>query len=404
MERRNARQSAGVYHLLNELSLKKQIAILGSTGSIGTQALEIIRSHPGLFGVEVLTAHGNCDLLIAQAREFLPGDVVIVHEPCYAKVSEALADLDIRVHTGEEALSAVTELEGVDLVLSALVGYSGLKPALHAIRAGKDLALANKESLVVAGDLLMAEARRKGVSVLPVDSEHSAIFQCLAGEDKGSVEKIYLTASGGPFFGKSLDELAGITKQEALAHPNWKMGPKVTIDSASLMNKGLEVIEAKWLFDLDPARIEVVIHPQSVIHSMVQFIDGSVKAQLGPPDMKLPILYALSYPNRTRSEFPRFSIADYPRLTFHRPDPEIFRNLTLAFEALGMGGNMPCILNAANEIAVRAFLDERIGFLRIPDVIEHCMKTVPFEKSPGYEEYVATHRQTLVRAEEYLYH
>ncbi len=384
--------------------LKKQIAILGSTGSIGTQALEIVRSHPALFGVEVLTALGNCERLIAQAREFMPAVVVIGNTSCYPEVASALASLPIEVLAGPGAVADVAGKEGIDLVLSALVGYSGLKPALNAIRAGKDLALANKESLVVAGDLVMSEARRKGVRILPVDSEHSAIFQCLAGEDPGRVEKIYLTASGGPFFGKTRAELAAITREEALSHPNWKMGPKVTVDSASLMNKGLEVIEARWLFNLQPHQIEVVIHPQSVIHSMVQFVDGSVKAQLGPPDMKLPILYAMSYPSRTPSDFPRFSIADYPRLSFHRPDPVTFRNLALAFEALERGGNMPCILNAANEMAVRAFLDERIGFLRMPDVIEHCMKTVPFDKQPGYEEYVATHRETLACAEQFLYH
>jgi 1-deoxy-D-xylulose-5-phosphate reductoisomerase len=384
--------------------LKKNLAILGSTGSIGTQALDVVRSHPELFGVEVLTAHGNCDLLIRQTIEFRPNAVVIGNERCYAKVAESLKNYPVKVFAGQDSIAQIVEMEEIDLVLSALVGYAGLKPTLNAINAGKHVALANKESLVIAGDLVMAEARRKNVMILPVDSEHSAIFQCLAGERPGSVEKIYLTASGGPFFGKTRDQLLNITREDALQHPNWKMGDKITIDSASMMNKGLEVIEARWLFNLLPEQIEVIIHPQSVIHSMVQFIDGSMKAQMGLPDMKLPILYALTFPQRVKSDFPRFNFANYPQLTFNAPDTALFRNLTLAYEALRQGGNMPSILNAANEAAVNAFLNDRIVFLGIPEVIEHCMETTPFLQSPGYEDYVASHQEAGVRAEEFIVH
>jgi 1-deoxy-D-xylulose-5-phosphate reductoisomerase len=382
--------------------LKKNLAILGSTGSIGTQALDVVRSHPDLFAVEALTAQGNCDLLISQAIEFMPNAVVIGNERCYAKVVESLKSYPIKVFSGQDSIAQIVEMEEIDLVLTALVGYAGLKPTLNAIKAGKHVALANKETLVIAGDLVMAEARRKNVLILPVDSEHSAIFQCLAGEQPGSVEKIYLTASGGPFFGKSRDQLIGITKDAALNHPNWKMGNKITIDSASMMNKGLEVIEARWLFDLRPEQIGVIIHPQSVIHSMVQFVDGSIKAQLGLPDMKLPILYALSYPRRILSDLPRLNFADYPQLTFNAPDTEIFRNLSLAYAALRQGGNMPCILNAANETAVSAFLCDRIGFLDIPEVIEHCMTAVSFVKHPTYDDYVCSHMETMAQADEFI--
>ncbi|MDP1622944.1 MAG: 1-deoxy-D-xylulose-5-phosphate reductoisomerase [Bacteroidales bacterium] len=384
--------------------MKKNLAILGSTGSIGSQALEVVRSFPDLFAVEVLTAQGNCDLLIAQAMEFSPNAVVIGNENCYSKVAESLKKLPIKVFTGEDSIAQIVEMEEIDLVLSALVGYAGLKPTLNAINAGKHIALANKETLVIAGDLIMAEARRKNVLVLPVDSEHSAIFQCLVGEQPRTVEKIFLTASGGPFLGKTRKQLIGITKEAALEHPNWKMGRKITIDSASLMNKGLEVIEARWLFNLMPDQIDVIIHPQSVIHSVVQFIDGSMKAQMGLPDMKLPILYALTYPQRVPSRLPRFNFADYPNLTFMTPDTELFRNLLLAYEALRQGGNMPCILNAANEIAVGAFLNDRIGFLDIPEVIEHCMQTVAFIRNPVFEDYVGSHREAMVRADEFIVH
>ncbi len=384
--------------------MKKKLAILGSTGSIGTQALDVVRSHPEQFGIEVLTAQGNCDLLISQALEFIPNAVVIGSEHCYSKVAEALKNYPIKVFTGENSIAQIVEMDEIDLVLTALVGYAGLKPTLNAINAGKHIALANKETLVIAGNLVMAEARRKNVMILPVDSEHSAIFQCLAGEQPAYVEKIYLTASGGPFFGKTENELAGITKEAALKHPNWKMGDKITIDSASLMNKGLEVIEARWLFNLQPEQIDVIIHPQSVIHSMVQFIDGSMKAQMGLPDMKLPILYALSYPARIASDLPRFSFADYPQMTFKTPDTKLFRSLSLAYDALRLGGNMPCILNAANEIAVKAFLSDRIGFLAIPEVIEHCLKTASFIKNPVYDDYVGSHHETMELANEFINH
>ncbi len=382
--------------------MKKNIAILGSTGSIGTQALEVIRNHPGQFGVEVLTAMNNCDILIRQAIEFSPNAVVIGNKDCYPKVSEALKSFPIKVFAGEESLSQMMEMDSIDLVISALVGYAGLKPTLAAIGAGKNVALANKESLVIAGELVMAEAKRKQVMILPVDSEHSAIFQCLAGESPAEVEKIYLTASGGPFHGRKRADLLNITPADALKHPNWSMGSKITIDSASMMNKGLEVIEARWLFDLRPHQIDVVIHPQSVVHSMVQFIDGSVKAQMGLPDMKLPILYALGYPRRITSGFARLDFGAYPKLTFAPPDKELFRNLALAFLALEQGGNMPCILNAANEAAVGAFLSGQIGFLAMPDVVEHCMKTSSFVKNPGYDDYVTTHLETIERARNFI--
>ncbi|MEI6436325.1 MAG: 1-deoxy-D-xylulose-5-phosphate reductoisomerase [Bacteroidota bacterium] len=382
--------------------MKKNIAILGSTGSIGTQALDVVRSHPDLFCVEALTAYSNCDLLIKQAIEFSPNAVVIGNVDCYSKVSEALKSFPVKVFAGQESIAQIVEIDEIDLVISALVGYAGLKPTLGAINAGKNVALANKESLVIAGDLVMAEALRKNVMILPVDSEHSAIFQCLAGEQPGTVEKIYLTASGGPFRGKKRMELVDITKEAALKHPNWSMGHKITIDSASMMNKGLEVIEARWLFNLQPEQIDVIIHPQSVIHSIVQFVDGSMKAQMGLPDMKLPILYAMSFPARIRSDFPRFNFADFTKLTFESPDKDLFRSLALAYIALKEGGNMPCILNAANEVAVNAFLNGRIAFLGMPEVVEHCMKTAFFVQKPCYDDYVATHRETLERAEIFI--
>ncbi len=382
--------------------MKKNLAILGSTGSIGTQTLDVVRDYPDMFGVEVLTAQDNSDLLIRQAREWLPNAVVIGNKASFSKVSDALKSLPVKVYAGEESLSQIVEMESIDLVLNALVGYAGLKPTLNAIKAGKNVALANKEALVIAGDLVMSEAKAKGILVLPVDSEHSAIFQCLAGEAPGSAEKIYLTASGGPFRGKQRENLMHVTREEALKHPNWKMGDKITIDSASMMNKGLEVIEARWLFDLKPSQIDVIIHPQSIVHSFVQFVDGSIKAQIGLPDMKLPILYALSYPQRVLSDLPRFDFRNYPQLTFEQPDKEVFRNLSLAYEALHQGGNMPCVLNAANETAVEAFLKEQIGFLQLSLVIEHCLKTMPHIRKPGYDDYVQTHVETLVIAREYV--
>ncbi|HMQ00472.1 MAG TPA: 1-deoxy-D-xylulose-5-phosphate reductoisomerase, partial [Cyclobacteriaceae bacterium] len=342
---------------------KKHIAILGSTGSIGTQALEVIAAHPQHFIAEVLTAQNNADLLIEQAKTFKPNAVVIVDESKYQKVKEALDTDGIKVYTGEAALAQVVQMESIDLVLTALVGYAGLKPTIEAIQSKKNIALANKETLVVAGELITALAKENGVNIYPVDSEHSAIFQCIVGEFHNRIEKIILTASGGPFRGKKRDELLNVTKAQALKHPNWSMGAKITIDSASLMNKGLEVIEAKWLFGLNAGQVEVIVHPQSIIHSMVQFEDGSIKAQMGLPDMRLPIQFAMTYPNRLKADFPRFDFGQYPALTFEKPDLETFSNLALAFEALQKGGNAPCVLNAANEIAVAAFLDDRIKFL-----------------------------------------
>ncbi|MCW5911469.1 MAG: 1-deoxy-D-xylulose-5-phosphate reductoisomerase [Cyclobacteriaceae bacterium] len=384
------------------MSLKKKIAILGSTGSIGTQALEVIAAHPDVFEVEVLTAQRNADLLIEQAHKFKPNAVVIADDSHCEKVKAALLLLDIKVFAGENALASVVQMESIDLVLTALVGYSGLKPTIKAIEAGKNIALANKETLVVAGELITTLAREKGVNIYPVDSEHSAIFQCMVGEFHNPIEKIILTASGGPFRGKKKNELAHVTKAQALKHPNWTMGAKVTIDSATLMNKGLEVIEAKWLFGLKPEQVEVVVHPQSIIHSLVQFEDGSVKAQLGLPDMRLPIQFAMAYPNRVKSDFPRFDFARYPALTFEKPDTETFRNLALAFEAMGRGGNMPCVLNAANEIAVQEFLQDRIGFLQMSDVVEQCLSKINYIASPALEDYVNTDKETRIRAKELI--
>ncbi len=374
--------------------MKKRIAIAGSTGSIGTQALEVIRQHPDKFEAEVLSAHNNVELLISQAIEFQPNTVVITNKAKYAEVKEALASHDIKVFAGEDSLCDTLASSTVDMVLAAIVGFAGLKSTLRAIEAQKPIALANKETLVVAGALVSQKVKESGVSLYPVDSEHSAIFQCLAGEFHNPVEKIYLTASGGPFLGKTPDFLKQVTKQQALKHPNWVMGQKITIDSASLMNKGLEVIEAKWLFDLKPEEIDVIVHPQSIIHSLVQFVDGSIKAQMGLPDMKLPIQYAFSYPNRVSSHFERFDFMKYPQLTFEKPDTATFRCLPLAYEALKQSGNAACILNAANEEAVHAFLSDKIGFLQIPDLIEKCMQNVAFIKEPTYEDYVATDTET----------
>jgi len=383
-------------------SSKKRIAILGSTGSIGTQALEVIQSHLDYFEVEVLTAQNNAELLIDQAKKFKPNAVVIVNDDHYQKVKEGLASHDIKVFAGENALASVVQMDSIDLVLTALVGFSGLRPTIKAIEAGKNIALANKETLVVAGDLITTLAAQKGVNIYPVDSEHSAIFQCIVGEFHNPIEKIILTASGGPFRGKKNAELSKVTKAQALKHPNWNMGAKVTIDSATLMNKGLEVIEAKWLFGLKSDQIEVVVHPQSIIHSMVQFRDGSIKAQLGLPDMRLPIQFAMTYPERLNSDFPRFDFSRYPSLTFEKPDTESFRNLALAFEALARGGNMPCVLNAANEVAVAEFLSEKVGFLEMTDVVANCLEKMDFIAKPTLDDYLLTDRETRIKAKEFI--
>jgi 1-deoxy-D-xylulose-5-phosphate reductoisomerase len=377
----------------------KNIAILGSTGSIGTQTLEVIRANPQAFRVEVLTGNGNADLLIRQALEFNPNAVVIADESKYQQVKQALQPHDIKVFAGNKSVAEVVQMESIDMVVAAIVGYAGLESTISAIKAGKQIALANKETLVVAGDLVTALAKEKGVNLYPVDSEHAAIFQCLTGEFHNPIEKIYLTASGGPFRGKDSTFLKNIKKEQALKHPNWEMGAKITIDSASLMNKGLEVIEAKWLFNLAPEQIDVIVHPQSIIHSIVQFNDGSMKAQMGLPDMKLPIQYALTYPNRIRSDFPRFSFFNYSEFTFEQPDTKTFRNLALAYEALNKGGNAPCILNAANEIAVSAFLKDKIGFLEMSDVVETCLQTVTYIKKPNYSDYVETDKEARKHAD-----
>lgn len=368
----------------------KRVAILGSTGSIGTQTLDVIRQHSDRFTVEVLTAQNNCDLLISQALEFKPNAVVIGNEANYLKVKDALIPHDIKVFAGQKAIAQVVEMETIDVVLTALVGYSGLIPTVHAIKAGKQIALANKETLVVAGEIITALAKENRVNIYPVDSEHSAIFQCLVGEFHNPIEKIILTASGGPFRGKDKTYLETVTREQALKHPNWDMGAKITIDSASLMNKGLEVIEAKWLFGLKTEQIDVVVHPQSIVHSLVQFEDGSIKAQLGLPDMRIPIQFALSYPDRFKSDFERFNFANYPNLTFEQPDMKTFRNLQLAFDALATGGNAPCVLNAANEIAVAAFLNREVGFLEMSDLIEETLAKATFVKHPSLEDYVAS--------------
>ena len=377
------------------------IAILGSTGSIGTQALDVIREQSEFLHVEVLSAGRNADLLIKQALEFKPNAVVIAEPSLRDKVFNTLFDEGIKVYCGDEALVQVVEMEGVDMVLTALVGAAGLRPTLSAIKAGKHIALANKETMVVAGELVTAEARKAGVDIHPVDSEHSAIYQCIAGEFHNSIEKIVLTASGGPFRGFSSDMLASVTKADALKHPNWNMGAKITIDSASMMNKGLEVIEAKWLFNLNKDQIDIIVHPQSIIHSIVQFEDGSMKAQMGLPDMKLPIQYALTYPRRLKNTFPRFNFLDYPSLTFEKPDFKAFRNLNLAFDALAKEGNAPAVLNAANEVAVARFLNDEIAFAQLPDVVEYALSRVSYQSKPDLEAHLASDTEARAFALEF---
>lgn len=381
---------------------KRGIAILGSTGSIGTQALDVISRHPEQFTVEVITAQNNADLLIQQALDFQPNCVVIGNDAHYQKVFDALDTKDIKVYSGEKALASVVEMEEIDMVLTALVGYAGLLPTIKAIEAGKTIALANKETLVVAGELVTKLAQEKGVNILPVDSEHSAIFQCLVGEFHNPIEKLILTASGGPFRGKTRKELLHVTKKEALKHPNWEMGAKITIDSATMMNKGLEVIEAKWLFGISYEQIEVVVHPQSIIHSMVQFEDSSMKAQLGLPDMRIPIQFALGYPKRLKATYPRFDFTQYPQLTFEKPDMETFKNLAFAYQVGEEGGNKPCILNAANEVAVEYFLKDEVGFLQISDVIGECLEKVNYIRNPKLEDFIATDKETRAKALEII--
>lgn len=384
------------------MTQKKGIAILGSTGSIGTQALEVIEQYPDRFDLQVITAGKNATLLIEQAKKHQPNTVVITDESAYASVKEALIDLDIHVYSGPDSLAQVVQSNEVDVVLTALVGYAGLKPTLSAIDAGKTIALANKETLVVAGELVTQKAREKGVNIYPVDSEHSAIFQCLVGEFHNPIEKIYLTASGGPFRGWNAAQIAEVTKEQALKHPNWSMGAKITIDSATLMNKGLEVIEAKWLFNLRPEQIDVVVHPQSIVHSLVQFEDGSMKAQMGLPDMKLPIQFALTYPDRYRTDFPRFNFMDYPQLTFEKPDRKVFTNLELAYQAMEMEGTAACILNAANEVAVDAFLNDRIRFADIGRLNKQTLQSVQSRPHPNYEDFVESDTEARAFANEWL--
>ena len=378
--------------------MKKGIAILGSTGSIGIQALEVISENNDLFDVEVLTANENSRLLIKQAKIYNPNSVVIVNENKYDEVYSALNPLNIKVYSGKNSLEQIVESEKIDVVLTAVVGYSGLIPTINAIKNGKKIALANKETLVVAGELITSLSLEYGAEIIPVDSEHSAIFQCLVGEKKNPIEKIILTASGGPFRGQTREELISITKEQALKHPNWSMGAKITIDSATLMNKGLEVIEAKWLFNLTKKQIDVVVHPQSIIHSAIQFEDGSIKAQLGLPDMKLPIQYALGFPKRIKNSFKRFNFLDFSKLTFEEPDIKTFKNLVLAYKAMESGGNAPCILNAANEVAVSAFLKNEIAFLKMPDLIDYCLEKINFVKNPTLEDYIETDKQTRILA------
>ncbi len=374
--------------------MKKRVAILGSTGSIGTQALEVIRENQNNFEIEALTAYSNIDLLVKQTKEFEPNTIVIGDDSKYDELVNRIGNLPVKVYAGNDAISQIVEMDTIDVVLTAMVGYAGLIPTINAIKSGKTIALANKETLVVAGELIQKLAFHHKVSIYPVDSEHSAIFQCLVGEGNNAIEKIFLTASGGPFRGKNLEFLKTVTKEKALKHPNWDMGAKITIDSATLMNKGLEAIEAKWLFGLNPSQIEVVVHPQSIIHSAVQFEDGSVKAQMGLPDMKLPILYALGFPDRLKTDFPRFSFWDYPELTFEKPDLKSFRNLELAFYAMDRCGNMPCILNAANEIAVEAFLNDQLGFCEMTDIIEQSMQKMTYIKHPELDDLINTDKET----------
>ncbi len=380
------------------MSEKKSVAILGSTGSIGTQALEVIAAHSDLFEVDLLTSNSKYELLIEQAIKFQPNAVVICDESKYLRVKEALKDHPVKVYGGLPSIPQLMELDTIDIVLTAMVGYAGLEPTMAAIRNKKNIALANKETLVVAGELITKLARENAVNIYPVDSEHSAIFQCLAGEFHNKIEKIILTASGGPFRGKTPEFLATVTREQALKHPNWTMGAKITIDSSTLMNKGLEIIEARWLFAVKPEQIEVIVHPQSVIHSIVQFEDGSMKAQMGLPDMKLPIQYALAYPDRIKSDFPRFNFASYPALTFESPDRNTFRCLGLAEEAMRKGGNMPCIMNAANEIAVDGFLKDKVSFPGIAGIIETCMEQINYKEQPSYDDYIATDMETRTMA------
>lgn len=374
--------------------MKKRIAILGSTGSIGTQTLDVIEQNPTHFEVEVLTANNNARLLIEQTKKFNPNTIVIANENKYDELVDALKNFPVKIYAGSDAIAQIVEMDTIDIVLTAMVGYSGLLPTINAIKSGKTIALANKETLVVAGEMIQKLAFHHRTSIYPVDSEHSAIFQCLVGEGKNKIEKIYLTASGGPFRGKNYDYLKKVTKKNALKHPNWDMGAKITIDSATLMNKGFEAIEARWLFGLNPNQIEVVVHPQSIIHSAVQFEDGSIKAQMGLPDMKLPILYALGFPERFKSNFPRFSFWDYPELTFEKPDLKNFKNLSLALAAMDKCGNMPCIVNAANEVAVEAFLKDRVGFCQMTDIIEQSMQKIDYIKHPDLEQLIKTDQET----------
>jgi len=384
------------------MSIRKNIAILGSTGSIGTQALEVISEQPDMFQVEVLTANKNSELLIKQAIKHKPNAVVIVDDKQYSYVNSKLKNLNIKVFSGNDALSQVVEMSSVNLVLTALVGYAGLKPTINAIKFKKDIALANKEVLVVAGEMITKMAKKNNINILPVDSEHSAIFQCLTGEYMNPIEKIILTASGGPFRGFSKDALKKVSKKDALKHPNWEMGQKITIDSATMMNKGLEVIEAKWLFNLDAKQIEVVVHPESIIHSLVCFEDGSMKAQLGLPDMRCPIQYAFSYPKRLKNNHKRFNFSDYPTLNFEKPDTSVFECLRLSYESMVVGGNAPCVLNAANEIAVQAFLDEKINFLKIPKIVSSCLEKTNFVPNPTYDDYVSTDEEVRKLAKDFI--
>jgi len=381
---------------------KKQIAILGSTGSIGRQALEVIADNNEQFEVYALTANNQIDLLIEQALRFRPEMVVIANEQHYLKLKDALAGLPIKVFAGNESVAQIAEMQPIDIVLTAMVGYSGLKPTINAIKAGKKIALANKETLVVAGELICDLVKQYNSSIIPVDSEHSAIFQCLTGEGNNPIEKLILTASGGPFRTKSIAELEHVTRAQALRHPNWDMGAKITIDSASMMNKGFEIIEAKWLFGVSPEQIDVVVHPQSIIHSMVQFADGSIKAQLGLPDMKLPIQYAFTYPDRLKTNFPRLDFNICTQFTFEQPDMERFRNLAFAYYAMDRGGNMPCILNAVNEIVVAEFLKDSIGFLQMSDIIEKVMAKAEFIVNPSYEDYVKTDEMVRLLTKDFI--
>lgn len=379
---------------MNENIQKRRVALLGSTGSMGTQSLEVIAQHPDLLQLEVIAANSSADMLIQQALKYKPNIVVVVQEDAYLRVREALADEDVKVFCGEQSLCDVCEMECVDIVLSCIVGVAGLRPAYHALECGKPLALANKETLVVAGELMTRTAQKMQTCILPVDSEHSAIFQCIVGEQHSAIEKIIITASGGPFRGWKKEQLEEVTLAKALKHPNWSMGPKVTIDSSTLMNKGLEVIEAKWLFDMPIDKIEPIVHPQSIVHSMVQFQDGSIKAQLGVPDMKLPIQYALTYPYRLGNDFKRLSFLDYPKLTFEKPDLEVFPCLNIAFEASRKGGNMPCVMNAANEVAVKLFLQEKIRYVDIPRVIEEALANASFCVPASVDEYLSIDQET----------